>query len=241
MKPKSRTESIGASKATGNGNMQTYAVTITGRNPLLMHHDNIEWADEMAEWRTVPENRKGSKAGDDRSPAWRWLGALYHDGERIGIPAANVMRAIMEGGALVPVPGGRSGKTFRSQTQSGMQSVEPFWPLRIDDEEIRWADIAPLAGESKFITQKNRVRDLGFGLLVKRAKIGATKHVRVRPMFAPGWTISGALLVWDEQIDARALQTILAYAGQYKGLGDWRPGSRTPGPYGTFEVELSAA
>jgi hypothetical protein len=27
--------------------MRHYNVTITGKTPLLMHHDNIEWADQM--------------------------------------------------------------------------------------------------------------------------------------------------------------------------------------------------
>ena len=85
--------------------MRTYAVTLTGKTPLLMHHDNIEWADFMDEWKSNPDNKAGSKAGDDRSPAWRWLGAAYHDGKNFAMPQANIMRCLMEGGAMVPVPG----------------------------------------------------------------------------------------------------------------------------------------
>jgi hypothetical protein len=204
-----------------------------------MHHDNIEWADFMDEWKNNPENKKGSKAGDDRSPAWRWLGCVYHDGNIVGIPQANIMRSIMEGGAMVPVPGGRSGKTFKSQTQSGMMCVEPLWPITTDGKRtVSWAQVEELKEYSKFSEHKTAVRDLGFELAVKRAKIGASKHIRVRPQFAAGWTLSGNLAVWDEQIDAGALRNILEYAGQYKGLGDWRPGGKTPGPYGTFDVEF---
>ena len=76
--------------------MKTYAVEIIGKTPLLMHHDNIEWADYMDTWKNDPGNKKTSKAGDDRSPAWRWLGCCYHDGKRLAIPQANIMRAIME-------------------------------------------------------------------------------------------------------------------------------------------------
>ena len=112
--------------------MKTYSVTITGRTPLLMHRDNIEWADFMDAWKNNPDNKAKSKAGDDRTPAFRWLGCLYHDtAGLLSIPQENVMRAIMEGGAMVLVPGGKSGKTFKAQTQSGMMSVAPFWPLTI--------------------------------------------------------------------------------------------------------------
>lgn len=91
--------------------MRTYRVTITGTFPLLMHADNIEWADEMEAWKNDPASKKKSKAGDDRSPAHRWIGSVYHDGKVVGIPNDNLMRALMEGGAMVPVPGGKNGKT----------------------------------------------------------------------------------------------------------------------------------
>lgn len=216
--------------------MRTYQVTITGKTPLLMHHDNIDWADFMDDWKNDPANKKLSKAGDDRTPAWRWLGCVYHDGNNVSIPQGNLMRAIMEGGAMVPVPGGKNGKTFKSQTQSGMMTVEPFWPLLINGKPLSWAEVEALKDELKFTQHRKAARDMGFDLLVKRAKIGMSKHIRVRPQFAAGWQIRGSLAVWDEQIDTKSLQSILEYAGQYKGLCDWRPGGKTPGPYGTFEA-----
>ena len=218
--------------------MRTYKVTFTGKTPLLMHHDNIEWADFMDEWKSDPANKKHSKAGDDRTPAWRWLGCCYHDGKLLGIPSANIMRCLMEGGAMVPVPGGKSGKTFKAQTQSGMMSQEPLWPLKVENDTITWKSIEQLKDVQKFAAHKKAAQDLGFDLLIKRAKIGSSKHIRVRPQFS-NWSLSGNFVVWDEQLDDKALLNILEYAGQYKGLCDWRPGGRTPGPYGTFEAKLA--
>lgn len=219
--------------------MRTYDVMLTGRTPLLMHHDNIEWADFMEEWKNSPENKKVSKAGDDRSPSWRWLGCVYHDGTTLSVPQANVMKCLLEGGAMVPVPGGKNGKTFKSQTQSGMMSESPFWTLLIDGRPIRWADIEKLKDEPSFAAHKKAAAALGFNLLVKRAAVGSSKHVRVRPEFAAGWQLRGAVAVWDDQITDDALQSIFAYSGQYKGIGDWRPGApKKPGPYGTFEAEI---
>ena len=60
--------------------MRTVRIELTGKMPLIMHADNIEWADEMEAWRTNPANKAKSKAGDDRTPPWRWIGSLnYND------------------------------------------------------------------------------------------------------------------------------------------------------------------
>lgn len=213
--------------------MRSYAVELTGKMPLLMHADNIEWADEMDRWRAEPTNKKGSKPGDDRSPAFRWLGALYHDGTHVGLPNDNLMRAFMEGGALVPVPGGKHGKTFKAQSQSGMLVDGTHWPLVIGGQLLPVAPILALKTEPSFDVHRARVEAMGFALNLKRAKIGTSKHVRVRPLFER-WNASGVVYVWDEQITLDILAQIITQAGLYKGLGDWRPGGRTPGPFGMF-------
>lgn len=97
--------------------MQNVHVKIKGLTPLLMHADNIEWADAMDEWNREPGNKASSRAGDDRTPAWRWLGSLNHDGNIVTVPSEYIMRCIMEGAAQVPT--GRGKTTFKSQSQSG--------------------------------------------------------------------------------------------------------------------------
>jgi hypothetical protein len=215
--------------------MDKYQITLTGKTPLLLHHDDIDWADAMDAWKNDPSNKVGSKAGDDRSPAHRWIGCLYHDGAQLCIPQDNVMRSIMEGGAMVPVPGGKSGKTFKSQTQSGIASPDAYWSLAVAGKSLPYAPVKKLIKEPDFAAHKKAALDMGFSLFVKRAKVGTSKHIRVRPRF-DGWSLSGVLLVTDKQITANVLTDILTYAGQYKGLGDWRPGGKTPGPYGMFDA-----
>jgi len=218
--------------------MREYQIRLTGKTPLLMHRDNIEWADFMDAWRVDPANKNAGKAGDDRTPAWRWLGCLYHDGNVIGLPAENIMRSIMEGGVMVPVPGGKNGKTFKSQTQSGMRCGETLWPIEINGGQLSWPDTEKLKDETDFKTHRTACEGRGFALNVKRAKVGQSKHIRVRPEFPAGWTAEGTILVWDNQITPDTLSLILDYAGQYKGIGDWRPGGKTPGPYGIFTAEI---
>lgn len=217
--------------------MREYGVTITGERPLLMHADNIEWSDQMDRWRADPSNKKLSKAGDDRSPAFRWLGHTYHDGKRLAIPADNIMRALMEGGALVPVPGAKNAKTFKSQSQSGCVPLDLYWPLTVHGKEV---DIEPFIEGMQSRTWEafnEMAAASGFMLYLKRAKIGQKKHIRVRPLFSE-WGATGRLAVMDDQITTGILGQMLEQAGVYKGLGDWRPGGKTPGPYGTFKATI---
>jgi hypothetical protein len=221
--------------------MQTFYVSITGIQPLLMHSDDIDWSDQMEAWKSDKDNKKMSKPGDDRTPAFRWIGSLYRNDERqIVIPTENIMRALMEGGAMVPVPGGGK-KTFKSQSQSGIMPRALSWPLLINGKVPDGKSIETIDGllkEKDFKKHQAKVESLGlFDLFIKRARIGASKHIRVRPRFYK-WATGGELVVQDEQITASVLQDILHMAGTYKGLCDWRPGAKTPGTYGTFMAEI---
>jgi hypothetical protein len=150
------------------------------------------------------------------------------------------MRSLMEGGASVPVPGGKGGKTFKSQSQSGMMVGEPYWPMFVDGRLVKVSELAPLRGEMDITKHRDVVKSLGFDLLIKRAAIERKKHVRVRPKF-DRWAAKGTIVVWDDQITDKILQDIIAYAGNYKGLGDWRPSSKTPGAYGMFDADVKLA
>lgn len=220
--------------------MNSYEIVLTGKTPLLLHADNIDFADQLQRWREDPKNKKFSVKGDDRTPAFAWLGCLYeHDG-LLAMPSDNIMRCIMEGGTSVLVPGGKMGKTFKAQTQSGMMTSEPAWAIEVDGSHIEAPPLFELQAETNFDEHKQAVIERGFTLFVKRARIGTQKHVRVRPKFHR-WTLRGRIDVWDEQITLDALRSILEFAGDYKGLGDWRPSSRTPGPHGRFDVTITKA
>ena len=222
--------------AKQNG-MRKYKVTITGRMPIIHHADDVLKADALAAWRKQPENKKSGTAGDDRSPAWMWISYLYTNDSCVVIPSDNIMTSLMEGAALVPT--GKRQKTFKAQSQSGMLVFEPSWPMLVGGAEIPVKRILELIGNQNFEEHQNVATELGFQLFVKRAKIGQSKHVRVRPYFEK-WSASGTITVWDDQITREVLRQIIRMAGQYKGLCDWRPGSpRKPGPFGTFDADVT--
>jgi hypothetical protein len=219
--------------------MDTYSVRLFGETPLLMHWDNLDWAETMATWARDPAAKKSSVAGDDRSPAWRWLGYLYHESGLVVLPADNLMTVLREGGAKVPT--GKKGATFKRQTQSGLLVNESAWPLTVEGKELPVARLMSMTMEEDFEKQKEAAVSAGFALFVKRARIGNAKHVRVRPRF-DSWAVSGTISVLDDSITRDTLETILTYAGVQCGVGDWRPSSpKSPGPFGRFKAEVKRA
>jgi hypothetical protein len=215
---------------------KTYAVELAGATALLMHADNLTWAETMKRWELDPENKKLSVKGDDRSPAWRWLGSMYHDGKLVGIPSDNLMTTIREGASRVDT--GKRGATFKRQSQSGIVVNEILWPIVTPKGTVSWAEVAKLRTEEDFSVHEETAGRLGFELFPKRARIGQAKHVRVRPRFS-SWSASGTVTVFDESITGQVLEMIWTNAGRNAGLGDWRPSSpKSPGPWGTFTAKV---
>jgi hypothetical protein len=234
-----------ATGGNNEGTMKYYQIKLKGETPLLMHHDNLDWADAMSAWGRDPGNKKNSVAGDDRSPAWRWIGALYVGpsaavGEyEVVMPSDNLMTMLREGGKQCP--SGKRGGSFKARTQSGIVIEEPHWQLQIGGLRVPYGPIKVLVENPDFAAHKEVVAALGFELLVKRATVGQSKHVRVRPFFKE-WTITGKLMVIDDMITQEVLDNILRFAGAYSGLGDWRPSSpKAPGQMGRFTHTLEPA
>lgn len=221
--------------------MKTYNITIKGENALLLHHDNIRWASIMAEWVKDPANKALSVAGDDRTPAFRWIGCLYEDKGLVCVPSDNLMTMLREGGAKCPT--GKRGGTFKRQTQSGLLINEVAWPISVpiepgssEEMTVPYPDVKAMSQENDFLKHEDYARANGYALFVKRARVKSSKHVRVRPRF-DNWSISGHITVIDETITEKLLTDIITFAGRFAGLGDWRPSSpMSPGPFGRFSL-----
>jgi hypothetical protein len=215
--------------------MQQYKIELTGLTPLLMHRDNLMFNEKIMEWRMMPENKKKSKAGDDRCPAWGWIGYLYHDGQQVGMDHDNIMTMLREGGTKVSTGHGK--ETYKKNTQAGIVLDQQQFSLTINNgRAVSMQDIEPLMESGDFAHQIKTVERLGFDLLVKRAVVGRSKHIRVRPRFH-NWKLTGSLTVMDQElsgIDESILNLILKQAGSLCGIGDWRPSSPSAGRFGMF-------
>lgn len=218
--------------------MRSYLVQLEGVTPLLMHRDNLEFKAIVEKWQRDPANRDKSVPGDDRSPAWGWIGSLYHDGKHVALPTDCVMASCMGAGAEVKAPRGK--KSLKAQTQSGMAFAEPFLDFNTNGgRRVAMTDITTLQQSGEFDQHTTKARELGFGLDIRRARIGTSKHVRVRPVFDT-WHASGTLNVWDDVLTEDQLKTVFYLAGDKYGLLEWRPSGRRPGPFGRFRAELKA-
>jgi len=218
--------------------MNQYRVTLSALSPLIMHADNLAFCEKVKAWQKDPANKELSVAGDDRSPAWTWIGSVYHDGRVVGIPSDNLMTMLREGGAKVV---NRGKETYKKQTQAGLMIDAPQWDLRVAGNTIDYTQIKEQIGENDFAAHLDLAESLGFELLVKRARINAAKHVRVRPLFRD-WTAIGSLTVFDEEVSGLTkpvIQKILDVAGSLVGLGDWRPTSpKSSGTFGRFQATV---
>lgn len=218
--------------------IRKYDFVIKGLTPLLLHQDDVELSDDLTAWRKNPDNANLSTPGDDRTPPWSWKASCYTDGEVLTIPADNLMVSLRQAGATMMIPG-RRGKTYKEVTQSGILIENPHMPILVGGEVIGYEDVNSISGT--FREHVTAVRDLGFDLFVKRAKVGQSKHVRVRPRFNE-WSIKGRLQVTADELTMDLIKRLFEIAGTSKGLCDWRPASpKSPGPYGRFETAISAA
>jgi hypothetical protein len=212
--------------------MKRYKVTLVGESPLLMHKDNIQFGEKSTAWSRDPRNKGASVAGDDRTPAWSWIGYCYHDGVNLCLDADNLMTMLRDGGKRCPAAKGKG--SMKSQTQSGLLINEIGWPLMVGGAVVPFAPIAALEKESEFAKHEDMAKSMGFELFAKRAKIGTRKHVRVRPRFDK-WSASGTITVLDASITSAVLDQILTHAGFFCGICDWRPSSpMAPGQFGRF-------
>jgi hypothetical protein len=210
--------------------------TLKGITPLLMHADDVEAASTLDEWRKAPGNKNVSVPGDDRSPPWTWQTYLYrNEGGMVAMPADNVMVALRQAGAKMTL---KRQTTFKAITQSGLLMTDETLEFTNGGEQINAAAFVD-ARDDKFAMQKKAVEKAGFELLIKRAKVGTSKHVRVRPMFR-SWVVSGVIQVMAPEITFENLQMLFDLAGDV-GLCDWRPGCKTPGRFGMFEASVIKA
>lgn len=213
--------------------MSVYQFTLTGTTSLFIHADNVLASDELVKWRKDPANKSISVAGDDRSPAWTWQTYLYDDGKHVAMLADAIMVALRFAGAKMTM---KKQESFKSATQSGILINETHLPVIGPKGAVPIGSIDQMRTKS-FDEMLAGVEKLGFALDVRRAVVGTSKHVRVRPRFDV-WSLKGTLEVTEQAITPEILSQLFEIAGSRSGIGDWRPSAKKSGPYGRFTAEL---
>jgi hypothetical protein len=211
-----------------------YSFVLSGFMPLIMHADSIDGSDELQEWRKNPANKGVTVPGDDRSPGWTWQTYLYTDGTYVTMPADNVMVALRQAGAQLIL---KKQKTFKEATQSGLVIPSEHCDFYADKNQVEISAIRELR-DLPYAQQAAAVKAMGFELFAKRAKVGTSKHIRVRPRFK-AWRVEGTITANRPEITEEVLAQLFDLAGTC-GLCDWRPAGKTPGPYGQFKSSVKA-
>lgn len=213
-----------------------FSFELTGLSSLFMHQDSVEQADAISEWRKSPD-AQNSSAGDDRFPAWTWITYLYHDTEHVVMPSANIMACLKSAGASIKLKGN---KTHKAISQSGLLIAEESCEFLANGKQVAMEPFVKLFGNGgiRFTAHADLARTHGFRLDVRRAALKTgSKHVRVRPRF-DSWKVRGDIEIIDTDLKPDTLEQLFDIAGAKVGLGDWRPGCKSPGPYGRFSYTL---
>lgn len=213
-----------------------FTMTITGRTPLLMHKDNLDWQDRMKEWISDPDNKKKSVPGDDRTPGFTWIGSMYEADGKVVLENDMLFKCLVNAGAKVIKKGNTS---YKGSVASGVFLDELTFPLLIAKKEVQVGNlIKRLAEEMDYKKHCEEVAKLGFSLFAKRAAVNGSKHVRVRPRFEE-WACVVSGEVDEDELPKTMFEKIVGIAGTRIGVGDWRPSAKqSPGPYGMFSTEV---
>lgn len=220
-----------------------YNFSCIGRTKIIIHRNDVMSADKVQRWREERRQDKKILKGDDRYPCWTWKTYLYHDGECIVVPTANIGSALSRAGTQFSLNGSR--KSLKAAAVSCI--IFPHEYLRVipagKKAPIKMKDVIDIDDDAPFEEHIEPAAKLGILLDVRRVPIGQRQHVRVRPCLPPGWRVEGTFynmqpyLIPEEQ-----LKRLWTSIGEFEGLCDWRPGApHHPGQHGKFETTISRA
>lgn len=181
-------------------------VTLEGVVPLLCHNGDLcdPFYGPAQAMKEVTKKRK--KTEDDLLALRKleFLGGLYLNDKGLPCLTADVILGLLSA----------AGAKLKSkkEMQAGVFTDEDYYAIDFPgskDPEVMYS-------------KKDHVH-------VKRAKVGMSAIMRVRPRFKQ-WKISFVLNIVTDVIDERTVREALELAGRVVGIGDWRP------RYGRYNV-----
>lgn len=194
--------------------LQQYRVLCVGVSPILLNPMNDEILDELiygAARRKNPE-----RDITIRKMAEKKL-CLGPDGE-FGVPANYLFAAMVEAGRKVTYDKKAKFSTLESSVVPSLLAIVP------DVFDGKGDGFLPFLDQSvEWIADKRRG--------VNKTTKGATAIIR--PKF-PAWAFDVTIEVDESQVEISKIKELVAAAGRFAGLGDFRPAKR--GPFGRFVV-----
>lgn len=195
---------------------KSIVVLIKGLNPGLILH-NGALADENNEW-TARINglvKKVKTASSEEVTRQlreaRVIGGLYLDSEGKPVLPQHMLAAALARGAT---------KVDQKKGKHFMSGISVRGNARLIHSGPD--DVHEMAKDERF--------QLNIGV-----KIGTSTVMGTRPFFRE-WAAELPITYETDLVDEDTVVRIVAAAGRYIGIGDWRPSSPKPGKYGRFAV-----
>ena len=176
--------------------METFAATLSGVAPLLMHNGQLadptnKWAKELA------KHAKGKAKNLEEARQIEFLGSLCLDEDNRPCVTGDMLYACV-------IAGARARKQGKA-AQAGVYEAAPSFSLKYDGPRD------PLA-----LYKDGRFSDY------RGVRVGQVRVMRSRPIFR-SWSVDISLFFDPTLIEHDTLKLALEHAGLACGLGDYRP------------------
>lgn len=185
---------------------ETMKLQMTGTRPLLMHSD--KFADPLnpltKAHKALTSKRKKTDEDHEAIAKSEWLGGLYIDSTGPYLPGVNVESALIAGAKL---------------SKLGMQIKRS---VEIMDEKCHIEYDGPKGAEALWNAAFYDARSV---------KVQTARLMRYRPLFRK-WACVVEIAFDAETINRDQVVKCMEDAGQYCGVGDYRP------KFGRFTVEV---
>lgn len=198
--------------------MQEIKFKLTGKTPLLMHNERLAipidpYAQLIAK---LAAKRKKKICDYEEIARIEWEGGLYLTDGIVQLPAHMVEASIVAGAKM-----NKKGTAFKSGAMLG----EICYPLKYNGPQIRMTNGVAEIPNPKLDKVYPLYRDQ------RNVKIGKAKVFRTRPRFIT-WAVTFDIVFDNAIIEDGDLRLAVANAGNYKGIGDYRP------RFGRFDAEV---
>ncbi|MFT4126260.1 MAG: hypothetical protein QM662_08530 [Gordonia sp. (in: high G+C Gram-positive bacteria)] len=190
--------------------MKKFQITITGNTPLLMHNSRLSDPLDPASKALKKISSKRTKTDDDHIALGEaeFMGSLYLD-PHVGpfIPDLNIAAALLAGAKL---------NKLGVKVTRGLLITTPVNPLAYDGPR----DPAEMWRSGRFAHRAS-------------VGVGQSRVMRTRPVFHD-WACEAEGLLDESQLDISQIIQIAQNAGDFIGIGDWRP------RFGRFTAKVEA-
>lgn len=193
--------------------IEVIQIPIVGTAPLIVHAWSEKAKRMMLEAQQVTDKPKIKKVRESRNPEADFQGARYVSDEGWdGFPVVGFKAAMVNACRLV--------------TGLNMTLARRLFFVETDGRsQAQNTELVRIYGEPRMRTD-----------MVRLGGVSNPADLRYRPEYSP-WRAVLTIRYNAGMISAEHIANLVALAGQFEGVGEWRPGQSATGSYGLWEIE----